>query len=313
MKTQTTKKIKGVLMTMGFGMLSFAGMSQEHMTMSMENVTSTKNTIEYDLYIVNDGSTSIKLAACAYGINYNPAILNGVTPGAAANQVAANSRTRALNSLSEYSLLNTNKDHFNQLRMTMKPVRLTDAVELQANVPYKVGHFKFTNTKDWAVNSNPMFALNEFNVPGISTSCATGYIDGNTNPKGFSVAQKNLSVKVVNSPILNPSMNLPQANTSAQGSAENASQLMNAANVAISIYPNPTQDVVNIDLNANELSNITIKVSDIRGRIVKQIQGRSEKGMNTLSVSLREVPAGVYNVQVFQDSKLSYTGKVTKE
>jgi hypothetical protein len=46
---------------------------------------------------------------------------------------------------------------------------------------------------------------------------------------------------------------------------------------------------------------------------VKQIQARSEKGYNQMTVSLREVPSGVYTVQVFQDNKLSFTDQVTKK
>jgi hypothetical protein len=81
----------------------------------------------------------------------------------------------------------------------------------------------------------------------------------------------------------------------------------------ISMYPNPTQDIVNIDLYAASIINTIVKVSDIRGRVVKQIQARSEKGYNQMTVSLREVPSGVYSVQVFQDNKLSFTDQVTKK
>ena len=81
----------------------------------------------------------------------------------------------------------------------------------------------------------------------------------------------------------------------------------------ISIYPNPTTDMLNVDFNATSLVNTVVKISDMRGRIVKQIQARSEKGMNNMTVSLHELTSGVYNIQIFQDSKLVMADKITKQ
>jgi hypothetical protein len=80
----------------------------------------------------------------------------------------------------------------------------------------------------------------------------------------------------------------------------------------VSIYPNPTQDVINIDLYTTKVQNTTVKVLDMSGRIVKQIQGRCEAGMNKLSISLSEISSGVYTVQVFDNDKLSHVSKVKK-
>jgi hypothetical protein len=80
----------------------------------------------------------------------------------------------------------------------------------------------------------------------------------------------------------------------------------------VSLYPNPTQDVLNIDLYTTKVQNTTVKVLDMSGRVVKQIQARSEAGMSTLSVSLGELSSGVYTVQVYDNDKLSHVGKVKK-
>ena len=327
MKSIFSKNLKTIAGGLGLSLISFAGFSQEHITLSLENITANSNTLEYDLYVVNDGSTSLKLAACAFGVNYNPVILNGGVPSESAYTFHAGTRAQALGGLNSYSLLNTNRTEANQLRLTMKPTNKAGAVNLLANVPYKVGHFKFTNSKPWTSNSNPGLALNEFNTPGITTSCALAYVNSEDNYKGFSVAKKNLSVRVENSPVLNPSGNgnteviatlngavRMNANSDAQ-SLENSRQntLASSADTKISMYPNPTQDVVNIDMYAAEMSHLTVKVSDIHGRIVKQVQASAEKGMNNVTVSLLEVPSGVYSVQVFQDDKLTFTDQVTKK
>jgi hypothetical protein len=80
----------------------------------------------------------------------------------------------------------------------------------------------------------------------------------------------------------------------------------------VSIYPNPTQDVLNIDLYTSKVQNTTVKVLDMSGRIVKQIQARSEAGMNKLSLSLGDIASGVYTVQVFENDQLTHVSKVKK-
>jgi hypothetical protein len=80
----------------------------------------------------------------------------------------------------------------------------------------------------------------------------------------------------------------------------------------VSLYPNPTQDVLNIDLYTSKVQNTTVKVLDMSGRVVKQMQARSEAGMNSLSISLGELASGVYTVQVYDNDKLSHVGKVKK-
>jgi len=318
MKTVINAKSKGLFLTLGLGLLSFAGFSQEHITLSVENITAKSNTLEYDLFIVNDGTTSLKLAGCAYGVNYNGVILNGGNPSDAAYAFVEGTRSRGVSGLSAYSLLNTNKEGLNQLRFTTKPSLKAYATPLPINVPYKVGHFVFTNNKPWASNSNPSISLSEFTVPGATVSCALAYVNSNTNYTGFSVAKKNLSVRVANSPVLNPLSTTDMSSTLNGAVRTQSTQTQDITRqglteAAITMYPNPTQDVVNIDLYASSVVNTIVKVSDIRGRIVKQIQARSEKGYNQVSVSLSEVPSGVYTVQVFQDSQLSFTDQVTKK
>ena len=80
----------------------------------------------------------------------------------------------------------------------------------------------------------------------------------------------------------------------------------------VNIYPNPTQDVLNIDLYSTKVQNTTVKVLDMSGRIVKQIQGRSEIGLNKLSMSLAEIANGIYTVQVFENDNLTHVSKVKK-
>ncbi|MBL7764722.1 MAG: T9SS type A sorting domain-containing protein [Chitinophagaceae bacterium] len=70
---------------------------------------------------------------------------------------------------------------------------------------------------------------------------------------------------------------------------------------SVSLYPNPAKDILHIDLNASNAQNTTVKIIDLSGRIVKQIQAKTEKGLNTLSINLDGMSEGVYAVQVLEN------------
>jgi hypothetical protein len=80
----------------------------------------------------------------------------------------------------------------------------------------------------------------------------------------------------------------------------------------VSMYPNPTQDVLNIDLYTSKVQNTTVKVLDMSGRVVKQIQARSEAGMNKLNISLADLAKGIYTVQIYENNALAHMSKIVK-
>ena len=48
------------------------------------------------------------------------------------------------------------------------------------------------------------------------------------------------------------------------------------------------------------------------GRVVKQAQSATFEGVNTIKVSLSELTAGMYTIQVVNNDKLIHVGRVTK-
>ncbi len=81
----------------------------------------------------------------------------------------------------------------------------------------------------------------------------------------------------------------------------------------ISMYPNPTTDVLNVDINSEKASNITIRVMDMSGRTVKTTEARTEQGVNSVKINLSEVSSGIYNVQIVENGKLIVTERVNKK
>ncbi|MBK7692642.1 MAG: T9SS type A sorting domain-containing protein [Bacteroidetes bacterium] len=86
-----------------------------------------------------------------------------------------------------------------------------------------------------------------------------------------------------------------------------------ATGSTVSIYPNPTTDILNIDLYAVNDQNTTVKLLDMSGRVIKQIQAKSAVGMNNIKLSMGEIASGVYTIQVYENNTLSHTSKVKRK
>ena len=81
----------------------------------------------------------------------------------------------------------------------------------------------------------------------------------------------------------------------------------------VNIYPNPTSNVLNIDLMVIESSNTIIKVLDMSGRLIKQTQVKSEKGLNPITIDLSELASGIYALQILENEKVTHISKVEKK
>jgi hypothetical protein len=79
-----------------------------------------------------------------------------------------------------------------------------------------------------------------------------------------------------------------------------------------SVYPNPTTDELNIDVVMDNETMTTIKVMDMSGRVVKQIEASTIVGQNKINISLAELTAGLYTIQVINNDKLMHVTRVSK-
>lgn len=68
--------------------------------------------------------------------------------------------------------------------------------------------------------------------------------------------------------------------------------------ITLSFYPNPTDGVLNLDINKNEIQNIYYAVMDINGRILKEAKLDKER-----SISLSQFPTATYFVRVVVDGQ----------
>jgi len=72
----------------------------------------------------------------------------------------------------------------------------------------------------------------------------------------------------------------------------------NAEAVALEVYPNPSYGIFNLNINASDLNNAELKVIDLVGKVVYELNDINVQGTQILSVDLSEHPSGIYFVQI---------------
>lgn len=296
--TNANKKTYAIMIAMLFSITAF---SQSHVTMSLKNISSTKNTIEYDLYIVNDGTTSLRLSGCSYGINFDPTITNGGHVTFSYNQ---HSRGQALQGLTDFSLGVANMQEYNQVRVTTTISKSDKSPVLIANMPYKVGRFKMSNSHNWTANSKPSFTLQEMSYPGLTNTQIVAYVNNESNLTSFTSSQHTVATKVEESIVLN------QLSTTDNGQTVHPSNDM--MNEKISLYPNPVSNELNIELVTNAKGSVNISIDDLNGRTIKQIQSDIVEGLNTLLIDVRDVAKGMYTIKIDDHQSINQRLKFTK-
>jgi alpha-tubulin suppressor-like RCC1 family protein len=80
----------------------------------------------------------------------------------------------------------------------------------------------------------------------------------------------------------------------------------------ISLYPNPTNDIVNIDYNLDNSSKVLLSVTNIQGQIINEVIIDGNKGTQTETIDLSNQQSGMYFVTVTTENG-SITRKVVKQ
>ncbi len=81
----------------------------------------------------------------------------------------------------------------------------------------------------------------------------------------------------------------------------------------ISVYPNPAVDKVNVEFTVESAnSNTTVRLMDMSGRIVREINITTVEGVNALEMDLTNLNSGMYTLFVYADNNLLMTSKVKK-
>ncbi len=88
----------------------------------------------------------------------------------------------------------------------------------------------------------------------------------------------------------------------------------NNGDLNFTIYPNPFSTAFNIDFYAAEDNEVTISLTDIRGRHVKILNQYIYKGENSFGINVEELPAGIYILRIASfDNELNMSTKIIKD
>ena len=71
-----------------------------------------------------------------------------------------------------------------------------------------------------------------------------------------------------------------------------------ANDFALSAFPNPSADQVNVVFNSSVRGNYTVKLTDLAGRVLNVVTGNAIFGENTINMNASAFAAGVYMIVV---------------
>ncbi len=92
-----------------------------------------------------------------------------------------------------------------------------------------------------------------------------------------------------------------------------SSKALSSAKHVTKVYPNPTSDKVNIEINLEEKNAHTkIQILDMSGRLVFEGNVSTELGLNSISIDVEELANGLYTLFLFQNEQLLYTTRIKK-
>ncbi|MDC8101776.1 T9SS type A sorting domain-containing protein [Chryseobacterium rhizosphaerae] len=76
----------------------------------------------------------------------------------------------------------------------------------------------------------------------------------------------------------------------------------------VRLYPNPTNDILNIDFNGNKFKTLEVYSIDAKKIITKEVSS-----MNFVEVNLSQYPAGIYMITLIDSNGKTYPNKVVKK
>jgi hypothetical protein len=81
---------------------------------------------------------------------------------------------------------------------------------------------------------------------------------------------------------------------------------------AMLLYPNPVTDQAKIAFEVKKTSNMSIMVTDITGRTVYCKENQLQQGTQEIILPVHDLPAGMYQVILIPEDKVTVTGKFLK-
>lgn len=78
------------------------------------------------------------------------------------------------------------------------------------------------------------------------------------------------------------------------------------------VYPNPTNGEFNVEFTVDHDGEANIKIFDISGRVVKQVQTAVAEGVSVVTLDISELTAGIYQIQVENEGSMKAVSQILK-
>jgi len=86
---------------------------------------------------------------------------------------------------------------------------------------------------------------------------------------------------------------------------------LNSASMEVSVYPNPSNDIVNINYTLENPSNVVLRLTNIQGQVISEMKLDKSSGLQTDTLNLSNQSSGMYFVSITTETE-SFTTKVIK-
>lgn len=106
-------------------------------------------------------------------------------------------------------------------------------------------------------------------------------------------------------------VNVPLTNVSTLCITEKISKISdNSEN--INIYPNPVEDILNLEFQSDEISSSKVELYNLLGQVVLEKDFQAKNDKNTYTLEVRKIPKGIYILKFNIDNNI-FIKKVIKE
>jgi len=257
-------------------------------TITIDNLTATENTIEYDVFLKNTGSTSLQLSSYGGNVLYGDNLL----PVGALGTLEVVDQPSSVD-FPGIAIVNINHAPLTrQLRWTCYPVPKSIAPILAYNVNYKFARFRFTSSIPWNLDTESSLLFSTSSAGGVSMNYIVVYCNGNEVSTSLSYYNTGTLIQ-----------NIGGA-SGTEGATINFRLLSNVEMVGNSpmiAFPNPFGEGFKLKSDLNSTDVVTLKVYDMLGKVIEQRQViASELSKQELGTSYQ---SGLYNVIVEQGNQ----------
>jgi hypothetical protein len=79
------------------------------------------------------------------------------------------------------------------------------------------------------------------------------------------------------------------------------------------VYPNPATTNLNIDINIDKNTSAKMRIYDVTGKLIKQIETELTKGANNTIIELGDIVTGIYMIRISDGNGLNYSQQFNKQ